>query len=134
MPSTTIPEKFLPLLSDKKVLANLGTVMADGSPQVTPVWFLYRDGKFIVNSARGRVKDRNMRRTPHVAISITDPDNIYRHLSLRGKVVRVTEEGADEMIDALAKKYTGADRYAGRRPGEVRVTYEIEPVSVATMG
>jgi PPOX class probable F420-dependent enzyme len=134
MPTTTIPEKFLPLLTDKRVLANLGTVMPDGSPQVTPVWFFYRDGKFIVNSARGRVKDRNMKRDPHVAISITDPENIYRHVSLRGRVVHITEEGADAMIDALSKKYTGADTYRGRRAGEVRVTYEIEPTSVATMG
>jgi PPOX class probable F420-dependent enzyme len=134
MPSTTIPEKFLPLLTSKKVLANLATVMADGSPQVTPVWFFYRDGKFIVNTARGRVKDRNMTRNASVALSITDPDNIYQHVSIRGKVASVTEEGADAMIDALAKKYMGVDKYPRRKPGEVRVTFEIEPTSVSTMG
>jgi PPOX class probable F420-dependent enzyme len=134
MPSTTIPEKFLPLLTEKKVLANLATVMPDGSPQVTPVWFFYRDGRFIVNTARGRVKDRNMTSNSNVAISITDPDNIYQHVSVRGRIVRVTEEGADAMIDALAKKYMGVDTYPRRKQGEVRVTYEIEPTSVNTMG
>jgi PPOX class probable F420-dependent enzyme len=132
MASTTIPEKFLPLLTQKKVLANLATVMPDGSPQVTPVWFFYRDGRFIVNTARGRVKDRNMTRNPSVALSITDPDDLYRHISVRGKVVRSTEEEAT--IDALAKKYRGVDKYKKRRDDEVRVTYEIEPTSVSTMG
>ena len=134
MASTTIPEKYLPLLTEKKAFAHLATVMPDGSPQVTPVWFFYRDGKFIVNTARGRVKDRNMARNARVALSIVDPDNPYVHVSLRGTIARSTEEGADENIDALAKKYTGLDKYPNRRPGEVRVMYEITPTSVSTMG
>ncbi|MGH7437817.1 MAG: pyridoxamine 5'-phosphate oxidase family protein, partial [Polyangiaceae bacterium] len=104
MPTTTIPEKFLPVLTEKKAFANLATLMADGSPQVTPVWFFYRDGKFIVNTARGRTKDKNMVRNKLVALSISDPDNAYSHLSLRGRIVKETEEGADANIDALAKK------------------------------
>jgi hypothetical protein len=134
MASTTIPEKFLPVLTQKKAFANLATVMPDGSPQVTPVWFFYENGKFIVNTARGRVKDRNMTKNAAVAIAISDPDNPYAHLALRGKIVRVTEEGADAGIDALAKKYMGVDKYPMRRPGEVRVIYEIEPTSISTMG
>jgi PPOX class probable F420-dependent enzyme len=134
MARTTIPEKFLPVLTEKKAFAHLGTVMADGSPQVTPVWFDYKDGKFIVNTARGRVKDRNMTKNALVALSITDPDNPYSHIAVRGKVVRATEEGADACIDALAKKYLGKDKYPFRQPGEVRVMYEIEPVSVSSMG
>src|ERR1700679_2104415 len=101
MATTTIPEKYLPLLTEKKALASLATLMPDGSPQVTPVWFLYKDGKFTVNNARGRVKDRNMTVNARVALSIVDPDNGYSHVSLRGKVVKVTEEGADAIIDSL---------------------------------
>jgi PPOX class probable F420-dependent enzyme len=134
MANTTIPEKYLPILTEKKAFAQLATVMPDGSPQVTPVWFFYKDGKFIVNTARGRVKERNMKLNSPVALSIVDPDNPYMHVSLRGKIVRTTEEGADASIDALAKKYMGVDKYPMRRPGEVRVIYEIEPTSVSTMG
>jgi PPOX class probable F420-dependent enzyme len=134
MANTTIPEKYLPILTEKKAFAQLATVMPDGSPQVTPVWFFYKDGKFIVNTARGRVKDRNMKLNSLVALSVVDPDNIYMHVSLRGKIVRETEEGADASIDALAKKYMGVDKYPRRQPGEVRVIYEIEPTSISTMG
>jgi PPOX class probable F420-dependent enzyme len=134
MAKTTIPEKFMPVLKDKKAFAHLATLMSDGTPQVTPVWFFYEDGKFIVNTARGRVKDKNMSANPNVALSISDPDNPYEHVSVRGKIVRITEEGADASIDALAKKYLGKDQYPFRQPGEKRVVYEIELVSVSTMG
>jgi len=134
--SSTIPEKFLPILTEKKALAHLATVMPDGTPQVTPVWFFYDKGsnKFIVNTARGRVKDRNMTKNAHVALSITDPDNGYVHLAVRGTIANVTEEGADANIDALAKKYIDKDKYPWRRPGEVRVMYEIQPLTVSSMG
>jgi PPOX class probable F420-dependent enzyme len=134
MASTTIPEKFLPVLQQKKAFAQLATLMEDGSPQVTPVWFDYKNGKFIVNTARGRVKDRNMSRDARVALDIVDPDNPYSHLAVRGKVVRRTEEGGDESIDKLAKKYLDKDKYPYRQPAEVRVIYEIEAISVSTMG
>jgi PPOX class probable F420-dependent enzyme len=134
MAKTTIPEKYVPVLQDKKAFAHLATLMADGTPQVTPVWFFYDHGKFIVNTARGRVKDKNMSHNPNVALSISDPDNPYSHISVRGKIVRSTEEGADASIDALAKKYLGQDTYPFRQPGEKRVIYEIEVESVSTMG
>jgi PPOX class probable F420-dependent enzyme len=134
MATTTIPDNFLPVLTQKKALAHLATVMPDGSPQVTPVWFLYKDGKFSVNTARGRVKDRNMTKNARVALSIVDPDNPYAHIAVRGTIIRATEEGADASIDALTKKYLGQDTYPFRRPGEVRVIYEIEPTSVSAMG
>ena len=134
MASLTIPEKFLPILTEKKAFAHLATVMPDGTPQVTPVWFFFKDGKFIVNTARGRVKDRNMTKNSHVALSITDPDNGYVHLAVRGTIANVTEDGADANIDALAKKYIDKDKYPWRRPDEVRVMYEIEPTSVSAMG
>jgi PPOX class probable F420-dependent enzyme len=128
-------EKYGDLLSDgQKALAHLGTVMPNGAPQVTPVWFDY-DGTFIrVNSARGRLKDRNMRRNPAVALSIVDPANPYRYVGMLGRVVEITEEGGDAHIDRLAKKYLGEDRYPDRRSGEVRVIYKIAPQRVGGMG
>jgi PPOX class probable F420-dependent enzyme len=128
---STIPDNFRDLF-DKKTFAQLATIMSDGSPQVTPVWHEY-DGKHVViNSAKGRTKDKNMRRNPSVALSVQDPDNPYRHLSLKGTVVEITENGADAHIDKLSKKYTGKDVYPGRRPGEVRVIYRILPEKIFT--
>lgn len=130
---SAIPDSFKDLLQ-KKAFATLATVNADGTPQVTPVWFDYDGTHIRFNTARGRVKDRNLRRNPAVALAVMDPDNPYRYLQVRGRVAEVTEAGADAHIDALAKKYTGQDRYANRRPGEVRVTYKIAPERVQTMG
>jgi PPOX class probable F420-dependent enzyme len=128
-----IPEEFKDLFG-KVAYANIATVMPDGTPQVTPVWFDY-DGNYLrVNSAKGRVKDKNMRRNKNVAMSIQDPDNAYRHLAVRGKVDDITEEGADAHIDSLAKKYLGKDKYPFRGTGEVRVIYKIRPEKVSTMG
>jgi PPOX class probable F420-dependent enzyme len=130
----TIPENFLDLLTSKKAFANIATVMKDGSPQVTPIWFDYTDGKIRVNTARGRVKSRTMREGVPVALAIMDPDNPYRYIQIRGRVSRITENGADAHIDSLAKKYLGQDKYPFRQPGEIRVTYEIEPASAQAMG
>jgi PPOX class probable F420-dependent enzyme len=129
-----IPDNFLDLLTAKKAFASIATVMKDGTPQVTPVWFDYTDGKIRVNTARGRVKSRTLRQGAPVALAIIDPDNAYRYLQVRGRVTSVTEQGADEHIDSLAKKYLGEDKYPFRQPGEVRVRYEIEPKSAQGMG
>jgi PPOX class probable F420-dependent enzyme len=129
-----IPDTFLDLFNAKKAFAHLATVMKDGSPQVTPVWFDYVGGKIRVNTAKGRVKARNMEERSSVALSILDPDNPYRYIQVRGHVARVTEEGADAHIDGLAKKYMGVEKYPYRRPGEVRVMYEIEPAATQVMG
>src|SRR5262249_39799586 len=132
--ATTIPAQYQDILNNNQAFAHLGTVMPDGSPQVNPVWFDYADGKIRINTARGRVKDRNMKKNSKVAISIVDPTNPYRHIAIRGHVARESEEGADAHIDSLAKKYLGKDKYPFARPGEVRVIFEIEPDSVSTMG
>jgi len=128
-----IPEKYLDLFQ-KKAFAQLATLMPDGTPQVSPVWVDY-DGKHIlINSAKGRVKDINMRRDPRVGLDLQDPENPYRHLSLRGRVVDITEQGADAHIDKMAKKYLGQDKYPYRSSGEVRVIYKIEPKGAHSMG
>jgi len=124
-----IPEQFLDLFT-KRAFAHLATLMPDGSPQVTPVWVDY-DGRYlIVNSARGRQKDRNIARDQRVALAISDPDNPYRALKVRGRVVEITEEGAREGIDRLSIKYTG-EKYKHLQPGEVRVIYRIEPLFIS---
>ena len=128
-----IPANFRDLFS-KPAFASLATLMPDGRPQVTPVWCDF-DGTFVIfNTARGRQKDRNIRRDPRVSLSILDPDNAYRYLEIRGRVIEITEQGADEHIDKLAKKYLGVDKYPRRQPGEVRLIVKVLPERVRTMG
>jgi PPOX class probable F420-dependent enzyme len=129
-----IPEGFMDLLQHKKAFASLATVGGDGKPQVTPVWFDYDGGNIRFNTARGRVKDRNLGRNPAVALAVMDPDNPYRYLQIKGRIASATEAGADTHIDQLAKKYLGQDRYPYRQPGEVRVMYTVVPDRVQTMG
>ncbi|MBV8738344.1 MAG: PPOX class F420-dependent oxidoreductase [Alphaproteobacteria bacterium] len=130
----SIPESDLELLQQKKAFASLATVMPDGTPQVTPVWFDYAGGKLRVNTAKGRVKARNLKPGAAVALAIMDPDNPYRYVQIRGQVASATEDGADAHIDQLAKKYLGKDSYPFRQPGEIRIMYGIEPRSVSGMG
>ncbi|MBI3694324.1 MAG: PPOX class F420-dependent oxidoreductase [Acidobacteria bacterium] len=126
-------EKYVDLFQ-KKAFANLGTLMPDGSPQVTPVWCDFDGTHVVVNSALGRRKDRNMRGDPRVSLSIVDPDNPYRYVEVRGRVVEITTDGADAHIDKMAKKYLGMDNYPNRKPGEVRVIYKIQPERFSSMG
>jgi len=128
-----IPEKYVDLFK-KKAFASLATLMPDGRPQVTPVWCDWDGQHILFNSARGRQKDRNVRRDPHVAVALMDPENPYRYLEVRGTVVEITEEGADAHIDKMAKKYLGVDKYPYGQPGEVRVIYKIRPEHTTTMG
>ncbi len=131
--SNNVPETYRDLFQ-KRAFAHLATLMADGTPQVTPVWCDYDGTHIRVNSAKGRVKDQNMRRNPHVALEVMDPDNPYRYLAVRGRVTEITEQGADAHIDSLAKKYLGQEKYPYRKAGEVRVLYKIRPDRVSSMG
>jgi PPOX class probable F420-dependent enzyme len=128
-----VPEKYKDLFQ-KRAFASLATLMPDGRPQVTPVWCDFDGEHIIFNSARGRQKDKNVRRDPRVSLAIIDPENPYRYLEIRGRVVEITEEGADESIDKLAKKYLGVDKYPYGQPGEVRVLYKIKPEHTTVMG
>ncbi|HEX2227402.1 MAG TPA: PPOX class F420-dependent oxidoreductase [Candidatus Binatia bacterium] len=101
-----IPEQYKDITS-KVAFAHLATLMSDGSPQVTPVWFDYDGNNIRVNSAKGRIKDKNMRRHKRVALSVQDPDKPYRYFAVQGEVTEITEDGADAHIDSLAKKYLG---------------------------
>ena len=131
--SNVIPEKYLDLFQ-KPAFASLGTLMPEGRPQVTPVWCEFDGQHVIFNSARGRQKDRNVRRDPRVSMALIDPENPYRFMEIRGRVVEITEEGADAQINKLAKKYLGVDKYPYGQPGEVRVVYKIKPEHATVMG
>ena len=115
-------------------IGHLATVMPDGSPQVTPLWVDFDGEHILVNTAEGRQKPRNIRRDPRVAISITRKESPYTYAQVRGRVVEVTREGAEEHIDRLAKKYLGRDKYPWRQPGERRIILKIEPEHVSSMG
>ncbi len=129
----TIPASHADLLT-KPAFANLATLNPDGSPQVTPVWVDFDGSHVIVNTARGRVKAKNLAREPRVALSIADPANPYRYLGIQGRVVEMTEKGGDAHIDKMAKKYLGKESYPGRKAGEVRIVVKIEPDKVHTNG
>ncbi|HXF84563.1 MAG TPA: PPOX class F420-dependent oxidoreductase [Anaerolineales bacterium] len=122
----TFPPEYLDLLKDEtKAILYLATIMPDGSPQVTPVWF-NTDGEYIlINTSEGRVKDRNMKARPKVAMVIQDPHDPYRYLGIRGEVVSYTREGADEHINKLSLKYDGKPWTP--RAGQRRIIYKIRP-------
>lgn len=120
------PEKYLDLFKpETKAHLFLATTMPDGSPQVTPVWFDH-DGEYIlINTNEDRVKDKNMKERPKVAMVIQDPSDPFRYLGIRGEVVGYTREGADEHIDLLARRYRG--KPWNYRPGQKRIIFKIRP-------
>ncbi|MBI3994220.1 MAG: PPOX class F420-dependent oxidoreductase [Candidatus Lambdaproteobacteria bacterium] len=133
MGSPTIPAQFRSLFTSK-AFAHMATVMRDGTLQVTPVWVDLDGERVLINSALGRVKDRNLRTNPAVTVEVQDPGNPYRYISVRGRVVKFRQEGATEHIHKLAQRYMGVEKYPYLKPGMQRVIYEIEPLSVHTAG
>lgn len=120
------PEKYLDLLKDEtRAFLFLATTMPDGSPQVTPVWFSTDGEHILINTNEGRVKDRNMKARPKVAMVIQDPSTPYRYLQIRGEVTGYTREGADEHINQLSLKYD--DKPWTYREGQKRIIYKIKP-------
>ena len=122
----TFPEKFLDLIKeDSKAFLYLATLMPDGSPQVTPVWFS-ADGEYIlINTAEGRIKDRNMKARPKVAMTIQDPNDRYRYIGIRGEIESYINEGADEHINALSLRYDG--KPFNIPAGQKRIIFRIRP-------
>jgi PPOX class probable F420-dependent enzyme len=130
----SIPEAYRDLLKDEvRAYAFLATTMDDGSPQVTPLWFDVEGDRLRINTARGRVKDRNMRARSRVALAIFDPGNLYRYLQVRGMVVEMREQGAEEHIRALSSKYRGTPEFE-IPTGQVRVMFLIRPDQVHAQG
>ncbi len=128
-----VPAQYQDLVSDQtKAFADLATMMPDETLQLTPIWFTMEGDYFVINTARGRVKDRNMRAHKQVALCITDPKNPYRYLEVRGHVADITEQGAEAMIHKLSHKYNGHDYPLVQ--GETRVTYKIVPDHIHGQG
>ncbi|MDP9442253.1 MAG: PPOX class F420-dependent oxidoreductase [Actinomycetota bacterium] len=127
--TATLTEDLLALLR-KPLLAHLATVMPDCTPQSTPVWIDTDGTDVLFNTAKGRVKHRNMLQNPAVAISFVDDENPYRMIEIRG-MAEMTEEGADKHIDALAKNYLGQDTYPFRQPGKERIKVRLRPTAIA---
>jgi PPOX class probable F420-dependent enzyme len=118
-------------LIERPVLASLATLNADGSPQISPVWIDLDGDNVVFNTARGRVKARNIERDPRVAATVIDPDDAYNVVAFSGTVIEVTTEGADDHIDWLAHKYLGVDSYPNRRPDEVRIRVIVRTDHIA---
>jgi hypothetical protein len=128
-----VPDKYKDLL-DSTALAHVATIGPDGSPQVNPVWFDWDGTHLRFSNTKGRQKYRNVKREPRVAVSIVDPNNPYRYLELRGKVVAIEDDPQLDFINAMAKKYLGQDKYPWVRPQDERVVIVIEPEHTTQMG
>jgi PPOX class probable F420-dependent enzyme len=121
-------------LFENRNLAFVATSMKDGSPQITPTWVDMEGNLILVNTAVGRLKQRNLARDPRVAVSVADSGNPYDMVTVRGEVVeQVTGEAAESHIDKMAKKYINKDKYPGRAPGEKRILLKIKPTKVFHM-
>ncbi len=126
--SQPIPADYLDLLTEKLSIAHFATLNPDGSPQITPVWVDFEDGHILINGTLDRIKDRNVRQNPAVALSITDPDNPFRYLAIQGRVVAIIDDVTREHADKLVRKYTNEPGYSGG--DELRRIYKIEPLRV----
>jgi PPOX class probable F420-dependent enzyme len=126
----TLPDHVRTLLAEPNIVF-IATLMKDGAPRVTPVWVDLDGDVILVNTVQGRATTRNLERDQRVALSVTDRNDPYNWASIRGRVVAITEEGADAHIDTMARKYLGQDRYPYRRDGEVRVILRIEPETIS---
>ena len=123
----SFPEEYQDLVSDEsKAMLYLATIMPDGSPQVTPVWFSTDGEHILINTNEGRVKDKNMRARPKVAMTIQDPNKTYRYLGIRGEVVSYTTEGALEHIKMLSLRYDNEPWV--ERPTQKRIIFKIKPI------
>ena len=133
-PNNEITDSSTRKLFEGKNLAFVSTLMKDGHPHITPTWIDIQDGHIFVNTAIGRIKQRNVSRDPRISISIVDQNNPYDMVTVRGKVIgQITGDAADEHIDKLAKKYLGKEKYPNRAPGEKRVILKIKPERVVHM-
>src|SRR4051794_5568048 len=128
-----LTEEQRAFLAENPYVATVTTLRPDGSPHNTIVWIDAEDGVVTFNTAVGRAKERYLRRDPRAALTVVDPENAYKWVSVAGPV-ELTTEGADEQIDHLAKKYLGKDEYPWRKPEETRITVRIKPQKVDATG
>ncbi|HUP27324.1 MAG TPA: PPOX class F420-dependent oxidoreductase [Chloroflexia bacterium] len=128
-----IPASHSDLL-ESTALAHVATVGPKGEPQNNPVWFGWDGENLRFSQTKSRQKYNNVQREPRVALSIVDPENPYRYLEIRGKVVGIEEDPEREFINAMAKKYLGQDEYPWHRPGDERVVIVVQPERTTQMG
>lgn len=126
-------DDFVIQLLTGKNFGFVATLMKDGSPQITPTWIDFDGKSILINTAEGRIKQKNVSRDPHVAISIVDQNNPYNMVTVRGKVIEQTSNGADDHIDKLAKRYLGVDKYPFSSQNEKRVILKVQPEKVFYM-
>lgn len=131
--ANVLSEQQINLIRGKN-FAYIGTLSEDGSPQVTPVWIDWDGENILFNTEQKRAKTKNLQSDPRVAVCVSNSDNPYQYIEIRGRVIGMTEEGADEHIDKMAKQYLGKDKYPFHKPGDVRVIVKIEPLKVFGMG
>lgn len=135
MSQVTIPDTHRNLLAGAHV-AVLTTMLPDGQPQSSIVWIDYDGTYILVNTARERQKSRNMQRHSLVSVFVLDPSNGSRWIEIRGRVVAMTEDGAEAHVDSLTRRYTGKQHFYGdvypaeRRHEETRVIVKIAPIRV----
>ena len=127
--ATTIPTEFNDLL-ESNAMANIATIGPKGEPQNNPVWFDWDGSHILFSQTKGRQKFHNLQREPRIAVSILDPQNPYRYLEVRGKVVRIDEDANNAFINKMAKKYINQDTYPWHQPGDERVVIVVEPEKV----
>jgi len=126
-------DDFVIQLLTGKNFGFVATLMKDGSPQITPTWIDFDGKSILINTAEGRIKQKNVSRDPHVDISIVDQNNPYNMVTVRGKVIEQTSNGADDHIDKLAKRYLGVDKYPFSSQNEKRVILKVQPEKVFYM-
>jgi PPOX class probable F420-dependent enzyme len=131
--TATIDDRAQKLLSDKN-FCHVATLRADGTVHGVPVWVDVQDGQPVLNTAEGRAWPRNLERDPRITLTVQSAENPYEYVEIRGRVAERTQDGADQHIDAMAKKYMGVDQYPLRQPGEQRVIIRVEPQHVHVFG
>ncbi len=130
---TQIPENFRDLLG-AKALAHIATIGPEGEPQSNPVWFGWDGTHVLFSQTKTRQKYRNVQRDPRIALSITDPQNPYRYLEIRGRVARIEDDQDLSFINSMAKKYLGKDKYPWHQPGDERVVIHVQPERTTHQG
>jgi PPOX class probable F420-dependent enzyme len=133
MADSVIPAKYVDLL-ESKALADVATIGPNGEPQVNPVWFGWDGQHLTFSQTTTRQKHKNVQRDPRIALSIVDPQNPYRYLEIRGKVVRVDPDPERAFINSMAKKYLGQDVYPWHNEGDERIVLVVEPEHTTSMG
>jgi PPOX class probable F420-dependent enzyme len=129
---TLNPKEDVSKLFSGRNLVFIATLSKDNSPHLTPLWadMDEKEELVLINSFEGSAKVRNVRRDPRVALSIIETHNTYKMVSMKGKVVDITMNDADNHLHKLAKKYLGIGKYYYRKPSQKRVIIKVKPEKI----